>query len=262
MKKIIPVAINTFRETIRARGLLVLPVYLVLLPAIALAGGYVAVGMERKILVDVGLSLLTLLGLTLAIFWGTSLARVEIDRGGVSFLLARPIHRAELILDRFAGLAAALLTATVGLATILTLSDWLNQALRGGPGMGDTLALWPVSGLIFLELLIVLALALFLASFTSQLLAMVLALLLTLIGRSAPELNGLAATVTSPPARMVFRLLWYLIPDLAVFNQIAEAGYGGAVTARLTGGSILYALVMVALLLLATIVIFERRDLE
>lgn len=260
MTKIIPVAINTFRETIRARGLVALPIYLVALPAVALAGGYVAVGLERKILVDVGLSLLTLIGLTLSIFWGTSLARVEIDRGGASFLLARPLHRAELILGRFAGLAAAQLVATVGLAAILTLFDLLIGSRGAEPG--TTLALWPVIGLIFLELLIVLALALFFASFTNQLPAMILTLLLTLTGRSAPELNALAATVANPAARLLLHGLWRLLPDLAVFNQMAEAGYGGAISARLGGGLVLYALTMLALILLATIIVFERRNLE
>ena len=101
MIKILTVAVNTFRETIRERWLVVLPIYVVLLPVVALAGGYVAVGLERKILIDVGLSLLTLIGIMLALFLGTSLARVEIERGVINFLLARPLRRGELILGKF-----------------------------------------------------------------------------------------------------------------------------------------------------------------
>jgi len=255
--KILTVAANTFRETIRERWLVVLPIYVVLLPVVALAGGYVAVGLERKILIDVGLSLLTLIGILLAIFLGTSLARVEIERGVINFLLARPLRRGELILGKFAGLGAALLVATGGMGVILAIFDLL---IVGG-GEGGVGALWPVIGLIYLELLIILALALFFSSFTNQLLAMVLALLLTLIGRSAPELNGIAEGA-GPVVRSIFRVIYYLVPDLASFNYIAAAGYGGTVTARLVGGLILYAVVALAVIICATIAIFERRDIR
>ncbi|MFZ4793760.1 MAG: ABC transporter permease [Blastocatellia bacterium] len=257
MIKILTVAANTFRETIRERWLVVLPIYVVLLPVVALAGGYVAVGLERKILIDVGLSLLTLIGILLAIFLGTSLARVEIERGVINFLLARPLRRGELILGKFAGLGAALLVATGGMGVILAIFDLL---IVGG-GEGGVGALWPVIGLIYLELLIILALALFFSSFTNQLLAMVLALLLTMIGRSAPELNGIAEGA-GPVVRSIFRVIYYLVPDLASFNYIAAAGYGGTVTARLVGGLILYAVVALAVIICATIAIFERRDIR
>jgi ABC-type transport system involved in multi-copper enzyme maturation permease subunit len=259
--KILTVAANTFRETIRERWLVVLPIYVVLLPVVALAGGYVAVGLERKILIDVGLSLLTLIGILLAIFLGTSLARVEIERGVINFLLARPLRRGELILGKFAGLGAALLVATGGMGAILAIFDLLIMGGRGGGRGGGVGALWPVIGLIYLELLIILALALFFSSFTNQLLAMVLALLLTLIGRSAPELNGIAEGA-GPVVRSIFRVIYYLVPDLASFNYIAAAGYGGTVTARLVGGLILYAVVALAVIICATIAIFERRDIR
>lgn len=254
MVKILTVAANTFRETIRERWLVVLPIYVVLLPVVALAGGYVAVGLERKILIDVGLSLLTLIGILLAIFLGTGLARVEIERGVINFLLARPLRRSELILGKFAGLGAALLVATGGMGAILAIFELLIVGGRVG-------ALWPVIGLIYLELLIILALALFFSSFTNQLLAMVLALLLTMIGRSAPELNGIAEGA-GPVVRSIFRVIYYLVPDLASFNYIAAAGYGGTVTARLVGGLILYAVVTLAVIISATIAIFERRDIR
>lgn len=254
MVKILTVAANTFRETIRERWLVVLPIYVVLLPVVALAGGYVAVGLERKILIDVGLSLLTLIGILLAIFLGTGLARVEIERGVINFLLARPLRRSELILGKFAGLGAALLVATGGMGAILAIFELLIVGGRVG-------ALWPVIGLIYLELLIILALALFFSSFTNQLLAMVLALLLTMIGRSAPELNGIAEGA-GPVVRSIFRVIYYLVPDLASFNYIAAAGYGGTVTARLVGGLILYAVVALAVIISATIAIFERRDIR
>ncbi|MFM8394611.1 MAG: ABC transporter permease subunit, partial [Acidobacteriota bacterium] len=110
--KILAIAVNTFRESMRERGLLAVLIYLILLPVVALAGGYVAVGQERKILIDVGLALLTLLGLILGVYWGTGMVRVEIDRRVLNFLLAKPLQRWQLIAGKFLGLALTQLVAT------------------------------------------------------------------------------------------------------------------------------------------------------
>ena len=65
-----------------------------------------------------------------------------------------------------------------------------------------------------------------------------------------------------PVVRSIFRVIYYLVPDLASFNYIAAAGYGGTVTARLAGGLILYAVVALAVIICATIAVFERRDIR
>jgi Cu-processing system permease protein len=253
--RMVPVISSTFRESLRERSLAVLLVYLVVMPLGALAGGYVAVGLELKILIDLGLSLLTLLGMVLAIFHGTGLARVEIERQVVTFILARPLRRATLIVGKYAGLALTLLLATVAMGVIL------SAGVLAIGGISRAAALWPVVGLIYLELLVVLALALFFSTFTSQVLAMVLTLLLTLLGRSVPELAGIAATAANPLVRGLFRALYFLIPDLAIFNRVAEAGYGRSIDLVLGGGLILQAVVMVAMILAAAVIVFERRDL-
>lgn len=252
----VPVISSTLRQSLRERSLAVLPVYLVVMALGALAGGYVAVGLELKILIDLGLALLTLLGMVLAIFHGTGLARVEIERQVITFILARPLRRATLIIGKYVGLALTLLLATTGMGAFLTAG-----VLMVGGGVARALALWPVIGLIYLELLVVLALALLFSTFTNQVLAMVLTLLLTLLGRSAPELAALAATATNPLLGGLFQGLYFLIPDLAAFNRVAEAGYGLSIGWVLGGGLILHAAVLVGLVLVVAVIVFERRDL-
>lgn len=265
MLKILAIAINTCRESLRERGMLVVVVYLILLPVIGLAGGYIAVGQERKIVIDLGLALMTLFGIILGIFWGAGLVRVEIDRRLLNFLLARPLQRWQLIIGKFIGLALTQLISVALMASILVLTLLVLPAVSSGEGprallTGLGLSLFPVLLMVYLELLIVTALALLFAAFTSQVLAMVLTLLLTLIGRSAPELLWLAETAPSQPLRLFFRAIWYLIPNLAGLNHLVEAGYGVAIPIRLLGGQMLYGLLTLVVILMLTIIIFERRQ--
>lgn len=265
--KILAIAVNTFRESLRERGLLAVVVYLILLPVVALAGGYVAVGQERKILIDVGLALLTLLGLLLGIYWGTGLGRVEIDRRVLNFLLAKPLQRWQLIAGKFLGLALTQLVSTglmaLALLSILFVAARLGLLTEVPPGdglVGWGGAIWPVLGLVYLEQLIVTSLALLFAVLTNQALAMILAILTTLIGRSSSELLWLAETAGHPAWRMIFRTIYYLIPNLASLNHLIDAGYGVTIPLRLFAGQLLYAIFVLLVILLLTIILFERRQ--
>ena len=265
--KILAIAVNTFRESMRERGLLAVLIYLILLPVVALAGGYVAVGQERKILIDVGLALLTLLGLILGVYWGTGMVRVEIDRRVLNFLLAKPLQRWQLIAGKFLGLALTQLVATglmaLALLAILFLSGSLGLLTEARPGDGPVgweSPLWPVLGLIYLELLIVTALALLFAVVTNQALAMILTILLTLIGRSSPELLWLAESASHPVWRAILRATYYAIPNLASFNHLIDAGYGVAIPLRLFTGQLLYAIFTLLVILALTMILFERRE--
>ena len=271
--KVLTIAGNTFRELIRGRASFAVLLYLLLLPALAIPGGYVAVGQERKILVDVGLSLLTLIGIFLGVAWGTGLAGGGIDRHSLGFMLSKPLDRWQLILGRFAGLVAAQSVATSLMGILLTLSHFvllllpLDESSGGGVSNvagrdGWLFRLWLAIGLVFLELLIVTALAMLCSELTSQPLAMVLTLLLTLIGRSATELIRLAESVTSPLASGLFRILYYLIPNLASLNYLAEAGYDIEIPLRQVGGHLLYATFTIVVILLLTTIAFERREVE
>lgn len=271
--RILTIARNTFRELIRGRAILAVLAYLILVPALAIPGGYVAVGQERKILVDVGLSLLTLIGILLGAFWGTGLTGGGLDRAALGFLMSKPVDRWQLILGRFGGLMMAQGVATGLMGAILTLNHLALAALPWVEGDGREwndlpgrtgwlLPLWVVIGLVYLELLIVTALAMLFRALTSQVLATILTFILTLIGRSAAELLRLAESVTSPLLRGGFRALYFLIPNLASLNYLAEAGYSTEIPLRIIGGNLLYAIFVIGLILVLTIIVFERREVR
>jgi len=71
--KIISIAYNTFRESVRDRVLYSLVFFVLVLIIASVIIGKIAVGQEAKFVVDVGLSAMTLFGLVIVVFIGIGL---------------------------------------------------------------------------------------------------------------------------------------------------------------------------------------------
>ncbi len=90
------VALNTFREAVRDRVLYNLVFFALLMMAAAVAVGQISIGIEETVIVSLGLSAISVIGLLISIFLGVAL-------GGSVF------HPAEARADRRAGASVFLL---------------------------------------------------------------------------------------------------------------------------------------------------------
>ena len=103
-----PIAANAFREAIRQ------PVHAVLivagLLALLLNVNVAAYTLEddNKLLVDMGLSTLLLVGMLLAAFTATATLAREIETKTVLVVVSKPVPRWELVVGKFLGVAAAI----------------------------------------------------------------------------------------------------------------------------------------------------------
>jgi ABC-type transport system involved in multi-copper enzyme maturation permease subunit len=256
--KIIAIALNTFRESVRDRVLYNLLLFVSLIVVAAVVMGRIAVGQEAKIVVDVGLSATSVFGLLIAIFIGIGLVSKEIEKRTIAVILSKPVRRAEFLLGKYLGLCLTLLVNTAAMAATVALA--LVYAKGGFDASQWTL--WPAAYLIFVELSIITAVALLFSCFSSPALSALFTLLIFLIGRWSPDLKLFAETANGAATRMVCRALYYLLPNLANFNFINEAAYGQAIPARWLVGNTVYAVCYVAALLAAAVLIFERRNFK
>ena len=254
--KIIAIALNTFRESVRDRVLYNLVLFVALIVVAASVIGRIAVGQEAKIIVDVGLSATSVFGLLIAIFIGIGLVSKEIERRTIAVILSKPVRRSQFILGKYFGLCLTLLVNTSAMAAAVMLA---LVFAKGGFDAAQ-LGLWPAAYLIFLELAVMTAVALLFSCFSSPALSALFTLLIFLIGRWSPDLKLFAETAESALTRVVCRALYHLLPNLASFNFINEAAYGESVPARLLAGNTVYAVCYVAALLAAAVLIFERRN--
>src|SRR5262245_17833991 len=98
--KIIPIALNTFRESARDRPLYNLARPAILTVVASLGMGRIAVGQEAKIIIDLGLSAMTVFGVLIAILLGIGLVSKDIENGAIANVLSKPVRRSEFIMGK------------------------------------------------------------------------------------------------------------------------------------------------------------------
>src|SRR5256885_3511984 len=133
MSRLSAISFNTFREAVRDRVLYNLILFVLLLVASAPLFGEISIGLEKIILVNVGLSAISLFGIIIAIFIGIGLVSKEIEKKTLYTILSRPVRRWEFIAGKYLGLLMTLVVnaafMTVGFfVALLIFTHSLHQA--------------------------------------------------------------------------------------------------------------------------------------
>src|SRR3954464_1547583 len=222
------IARNSFREAVRDRVLYNLVLFVLLLIAGAIFLGELSAGQETKIIIDLGLSAMLLFGVFIAIFVGVGLVYKEIERRTLYAILSKPIGRGQFLLGKYLGLCLTLLINVmvmgvgVSLALIYIRRGWDPLAMK----------IWPAIFMIYFELTIMTAVALLFSTFSSPALSALLTFFVFLIGHFSGDLKNLANSNASAAARVLFRALYYLLPNLTTYSVIAPVAHGVAPDAQ------------------------------
>lgn len=252
------IARNAFREAVRDRVLYNLVLFVLLLIAGAIFLGELSAGQESKIIVDLGLSAMLLFGAFIAIFVGVGLVYKEIERRTVYAILSKPIGRGQFLVGKYLGLCLTLLINVlimglgVSLALIYVKRGWDPLAIK----------IWPAIFLIYFELMIITAVALVFSSFSSPALSALLTFFVFIIGHFSSDLKALANTGNNVAARSIFRVLYYVLPNLTNYSVITPAAHGTVPAPGVFALSVVYMIVYVGVLLAAATLIFGRRNFK
>src|SRR5258705_9119119 len=115
------VALNTFREAGRDRVLYNLVFFALLMMAAAVVVGQISIGIEESVIVSLGLSAISVIGLLISVFIGVGLVSKEMEKRTLYALLAKPVRRWEFLLGKFGGLVLTLAVNTIAMAVGLFL---------------------------------------------------------------------------------------------------------------------------------------------
>jgi ABC-type transport system involved in multi-copper enzyme maturation permease subunit len=260
------VAINVFRESVRDKVLYNLVFFAVLLIGASLLLSQLTAGQDVKIIKDLGLAATSVFGLFIAVFVGIGLVWKEVERRSVYSLLAKPIRRWEFVLGKYVGLvftlAVNLAVMTLALYAVLAYQSRITPPelakVWEAPAMDP--ALLVAIGLIFLQLTLITAIALFFSTFSSPMLSAALTFGLFLIGHFNADLKNFEQVVESPVVAWIARALYYLLPNLAPFDVKAQVVHGQAIAPGFVLLTAAYAVVYVAVLLVAASWVFGRKD--
>src|SRR2546429_2456259 len=123
--RIVHIAANTFREAVRDRVLYNLIAFALLLSGAAILVGQISIDIERLVVINLGLTAISIFGIVIAIFIGIGLVSKEIEKKTLYTVLSRPVRRWEFIIGKYFGLAGTLVVNTflmsVGFYTALLL---------------------------------------------------------------------------------------------------------------------------------------------
>jgi ABC-type transport system involved in multi-copper enzyme maturation permease subunit len=262
--RIFAIAGNTFRENIRDKILYNLILFALLMIVSSFILGQLTLGYENKVIIDLGLTSISVFGTLIAIFIGIGLVYKELERRTVYALLAKPVARWEFLLGKYLGLLFTLLVnvsiMTAGLCFIL--------ACRGGTPLQGYFRLLPAVFLIFLSLGLTTAIALLFSTFSTPALSALFTIFLWIIGHFNADLLQFGRLAKSAAAEIVSRILYYCIPNFSNFctidsrNVIQSASYYEPIRVAAIGWASLYAALYCSAALAIAAVVFSRRDFK
>ncbi len=258
MNRIAAIAFNTFREAVRDRVLYNLVVFAILIVGSSLLFGQISIGIEKLVLVNLGLTAISLFGIVIAIFIGIQLVSKEMEKRTLyTVLAARQVRRWEFILGKQFGLIGtlavnALFMAIGFFAALLYLTHKFERS--------DSQLLVALL-FILLQFVLITSLALFFSTFSSPLLSSIFTFALFVIGAFAEDLRGFAA-LAGGSTKFFATVLAYIVPNFAALNVISQVAHGQAVPGRLIVLNLLYVATYAAAVTSAAVLVFEKRDLK
>ena len=256
LSRIWVVAKNVFKEVIRDRVLYLAGLYAILLFAAAALLPSFAANAQDKIILDIGLAGIHLMGLVVTVFVGTGLINKEIEKRTVLVLIAKPVSRLEFILGKHLGLSAVLAVLLGGLTAVYLGVLVLHQIEFTAFSL--LLAIFYT----FVELMLLTAAALLFGVFTSSLLATLLTIGIYIMGHLSQDIVAFGQLTDNPLLQRVTNNMYLVLPDLERLNFRNEAVYGMALFPSPPEliSDLFYGLLYMALLLTVAVFIFGRRQ--
>jgi ABC-type transport system involved in multi-copper enzyme maturation permease subunit len=251
------IGLNTLREAVRDRVLYNLVFFALLMMGAAVLVGQISIGIEEVVIVSLGLSAISFIGLLMAVFIGVGLVSKEMDKRTIYALLSKPVRRWEFLLGKFTGLIFTLAVNTAAMAAglfaaLLYVKHHLERA--------DAIVLVAVY-FVLLKLAIIVALALLFSCSTTSLLSILYCAGFYVAGSFVQQMRTLRADLLGPFAG-VMRWLSYLLPNFQNFSVTGLAAHGVSVPRTLILQNTLYAALYCAIVLAAASLILSRRNLK
>lgn len=246
---------GTFRETVRDRVFYLVAVFGFVMLASTAVLSPLTIGAQAKIVADVGLAAMVLLGLLVVVFVGSGMVRKEMDKGTITTILAKPVGRREYLLGKYLGLnltMAAMLAVMGAMFLLVTLMSPGSFSLRFVPAFYLT----------FLELAVVTAVVVFFSTCVSPVLAAVFTLGAFVVGHLSQSIRDFGRLQQGPFMEQLTTFVYYATPNLEVFNVRGSVVHGDPVALPHLLLATLYGVCWASLLLLLSGAVFARRELR
>ena len=255
IRSLYAIAELTMREALRRRVFVNLAIFAALMVGFSLLLSGLTIGQFQRVIHTVSFAVLSIVGNLLAIFLGAGLVANEVERRTLYTVVSRPIRRWVFVVGRYLGLAGVLAINTFGggllVTGVLAFSNWpaYDHFLVG-------------LGLIYAEMLVVLAISVLFSSFSTATLSATFSLCFWVIGRLSVELQGLADLAKNESLALAMRSAYRVLPNLGRFDPMDLLIHNKPPPDTHLAMLFLYAVLYIGVMLTAACWTFERRDLK
>ncbi len=257
MSRIATIAANTYREAVRDRVLYNLIIFAFIMIGASLLLGQITIAVQRQLLINLGLTAISIFGVLIAIFIGIGLVSKEIDKRTLYTVLTRPVQRWEFILGKFFGLVGTLVVNTA----LMTLGFFVALLILVHSLQREDVHIFAAIYFILLQLMIVTAVAMVLSAFSTPIESAVLSFAIFVVGSFSEDLRAFAASVKGV-SHYVATGFAYLIPNFSALNVVSQVAHGTPVEPRLVLLNTVYALTYTAAAVCAASLIFQNRNMK
>jgi len=249
------IAENTFREALRNKILYIVAVFVLVMICSSAVLGLLTLEELDKVIKDLGLSAIQVLGLLVAIFVGVNLVYDELEQKTIYIAMANGAKRYEFIFGKFLGLLFTILFNMAAMAFVLLFMITVI------PGTYFTISILECLFMFIFEVMIITSLAVLFSCFSSPIISAVCTFLMFIIGHLSEDLlsfGKIAEDKGYPIVKIICIGLYYLLPNLELFNLKNLVVYEKEL--HVDPIVIIYGLLYTFCMLLLTVVMFRRKD--
>jgi ABC-type transport system involved in multi-copper enzyme maturation permease subunit len=214
-----------------------------------------AVGAQQKIVIDVGLALVSILGILLIILFGASSFYRERERGIMSALLAKPVNRVDFILGKYLGTAVTVISVMILMAVM-----HIVVMLMSGVEL-NTNIFWAFH-LALIEASLIASIMAFFSSFSTPVLGSFFTVCVVVSGSLSKDLLGFAEQFGTGVFKLMAQVGYYILPNLSLFNVRQEAVHGLPLPEGFIYSVTIYGTFYTLFMLFLSALIFRKRDMR
>jgi Cu-processing system permease protein len=257
VRKVVAIAYVTVREAFRQRLAVNLLLFAVALLAASLTISTLTFGEQYRIIANLGLSAMEVVGTLIAAFLGAGLIAGEVARRTLYPVLAKAVTRPEYLVGRYLGLVA---TVSLNLLVMAIVFGGVLFVYQGGAALRESPFLLVVAAMA-VQFAMVAAVATFFSTFSTTTLSAIFTLSVVVAGYLSSDLVRYWSK-QGKVADGIGKVAYVLVPNLEALNLKEAMVYKDPVAASFAWTGIGYGLLYAMAVIAFASAVFSRRDLR
>ena len=244
---------QTFKEAIRNKILYGIGFFAVAILLFSMVLGELSLYEQERVIRDVGMTFMMVMGIGLAIYTGVGMLHKEIDRRIIYTILSKPVRRYQVIIGKFIGIACTLFVELFAMFAVFLILLVVRD-------MSIDMTLFQAFWLTYMESLVIAAAALMFSTFSSAMLSTLMSAGFVVLALLNPQIELYANKSKSVEIAAAMKGAQFLLPNFDHFDVSTQVSYAMEIPAHHVFMSSLHGLAYIVVLICIASVIMEKRD--